>query len=94
MRLDKHLSTNNRSGFKAVNALCSGRCLTLSALPSRKNVKASAVCRYSLSAVQEAFQGPYMEMQGTRLEWKDYAGKIPEPRPGTVNTRAQDEIQK
>lgn len=27
-----------------------------------------------------------MEMQGTRSEWKDYAGKVPEPRPGTVNT--------
>uniref|UniRef100_H3CTC4 Semaphorin 4G n=1 Tax=Tetraodon nigroviridis TaxID=99883 RepID=H3CTC4_TETNG len=53
-----------------------------------KNVKASAVCRYSLSAVQEAFEGPYMEMQGSRSEWKDYAGKIPEPRPGTCITDA------
>lgn len=58
-------------------------------LPSRKNVKASAVCRYSLSVVQEAFEGPYMEMQGTRSEWKDYSGKIPQPRPGTVSTHAQ-----
>lgn len=90
MRLDKQPSTDNRSGFTAVKALCSGLCLTLCALLSRKNVKASAVCRYPLSVVQEAFEGPYMEMQGT----KGYAGKIPEPRPGTVNTHAQDEIRK
>lgn len=86
-------STDNRSGFTAVKALCSGLCLTLCVLLSRKNVKASAVCRYSLSVVQEAFEGPYMEMQGAGSEWKDYAGKIPEPRPGTVKTQAQDEIR-
>lgn len=55
------------------------------ALLSRKNVKASAVCSYSLSVVQDAFEGPYMEIQGARSEWKVYTGKIPEPRPGTVN---------
>lgn len=54
----------------------------------RKNVKASAVCRFSLSDVQEAFQGPYMEKQDSGSEWKEYTGKIPDPRPGTVNTRA------
>lgn len=78
----------------AVQALCSGLCLTRCALLFRKNVKASAVCHYSLSVVQEAFEGPYMETQGARSEWKDYAGKIPEPRPGTVNTHAHDEIRK
>eukprot|EP00066_Takifugu_rubripes_P012362 XP_011601628.1 PREDICTED: semaphorin-4G-like [Takifugu rubripes] len=51
-----------------------------------KNVKASAVCRYSLSVVQEAFEGPYMEIQGARSEWKVYTGKIPDPRPGTCIT--------
>lgn len=53
---------------------------------SRKNVKASAVCRFTLSDVQEAFQGPYMESHDSGSEWKEYTGKIPEPRPGTVKT--------
>ncbi|XP_031728863.1 semaphorin-4G-like [Anarrhichthys ocellatus] len=51
-----------------------------------KNVKASAVCRFSLSEVQEAFQGPYMENQDSK--WKEYTGKIPDPRPGTCITDA------
>lgn len=54
----------------------------------RKNVKASAVCRFSLSDVQEAFQGPYMENEDSGSKWKEYTGKIPDPRPGTVNTLA------
>ncbi|KAF6731453.1 Semaphorin-4G [Oryzias melastigma] len=48
-----------------------------------KNVKASAVCRFSLSEVQKAFQGPYMENQDSGSKWTEYTGKIPEPRPGT-----------
>uniref|UniRef100_A0A8C2ZJG8 Semaphorin 4G n=1 Tax=Cyclopterus lumpus TaxID=8103 RepID=A0A8C2ZJG8_CYCLU len=51
-----------------------------------KNVKASAVCRFSLSEVQEAFQGPYMENQDSGSKWKEYTGKIPDPRPGTCIT--------
>ncbi|KAM8858969.1 semaphorin-4G-like isoform 1-T2 [Spinachia spinachia] len=51
-----------------------------------KNVKASAVCRFSLSDVQEAFQGPYMENQDSGSKWKEYTGKIPDPRPGTCVT--------
>ncbi|XP_058507957.1 semaphorin-4G-like [Solea solea] len=53
-----------------------------------KNVKASAVCRFSLSEVQEAFQGPYMENQDSGSNWKEYTGKIPDPRPGTCMTDA------
>uniref|UniRef100_A0A3B4ZIY4 Semaphorin-4G-like n=1 Tax=Stegastes partitus TaxID=144197 RepID=A0A3B4ZIY4_9TELE len=53
-----------------------------------KNVKASAVCRFSLPEVQEAFQGPYMETQDSGSKWKEYTGKIPEPRPGTCITDA------
>lgn len=52
----------------------------------RKNVKASAVCRFSLPDVQRAFEGPYMESQNSDFKWKEYTGKIPDPRPGTVNT--------
>ncbi|XP_039995562.1 semaphorin-4G isoform X1 [Xiphias gladius] len=51
-----------------------------------KNVKASAVCRFSLSEVQEAFQGPYMENQDSGSKWKEYTGRIPDPRPGTCIT--------
>ncbi|KAJ0004771.1 hypothetical protein NQD34_010985 [Periophthalmus magnuspinnatus] len=51
-----------------------------------KNVKASAVCRFSLSEVEKAFQGPYMETQDSGSKWKEYSGKIPEPRPGTCIT--------
>ncbi|XP_069000742.1 semaphorin-4G [Embiotoca jacksoni] len=53
-----------------------------------KNVKASAVCRFALSEVQEAFQGPYMENQGSDSKWNEYTGKIPDPRPGTCITDA------
>ncbi|KAK1905809.1 Semaphorin-4G [Dissostichus eleginoides] len=58
-----------------------------------KNVKASAVCRFSLTEVQEAFQGPYMENQDSGSKWKEYTGKIPDPRPGSCITdslRARD----
>nr|XP_057914907.1 semaphorin-4G-like [Doryrhamphus excisus]XP_057914917.1 semaphorin-4G-like [Doryrhamphus excisus] len=51
-----------------------------------KNIKASALCRFSLSDVQEAFQGPYMENQDSN--WREYTGKIPDPRPGTCITNA------
>uniref|UniRef100_A0A8C5HW37 Semaphorin-4G-like n=1 Tax=Gouania willdenowi TaxID=441366 RepID=A0A8C5HW37_GOUWI len=51
-----------------------------------KNVKASAVCRFSLFDVQEAFQGPYMENQDSGSKWIEYTGKIPDPRPGMCIT--------
>ncbi|XP_061693547.1 semaphorin-4G-like [Syngnathoides biaculeatus] len=53
-----------------------------------KNTKASALCRFSLSEVQEAFQGPYMETQDSGSNWNEYSGKIPDPRPGTCITDA------
>ncbi|XP_055018332.1 semaphorin-4G-like [Boleophthalmus pectinirostris] len=51
-----------------------------------KNVKASAVCSFSLSEVEKAFLGPYMETQDSGSNWKEYSGKIPDPRPGTCIT--------
>ncbi|XP_077586404.1 semaphorin-4G-like [Stigmatopora nigra] len=51
-----------------------------------KSIKASALCRFSLSDIQDAFQGPYMEKQESGSNWKEYTGKIPEPRPGTCIT--------
>ncbi|KAI5606805.1 semaphorin-4G, partial [Silurus asotus] len=52
-----------------------------------KNVKASAICRYSIKDVQQVFEGPYMENQedaGTKLT--EYTGKVPDPRPGSCIT--------
>uniref|UniRef100_A0A8C2CAL0 Sema domain-containing protein n=1 Tax=Cyprinus carpio TaxID=7962 RepID=A0A8C2CAL0_CYPCA len=49
-----------------------------------RNVKMSAVCQYSLRDVQIAFDGPYMELQDTK--WREYTGKVPEPRPGSCIT--------
>ncbi|KAM4607200.1 semaphorin-4G-like [Polymixia lowei] len=53
-----------------------------------KNVKASAVCRFNLSEVQESFQGPYMENQESGSKWTEYTGKVPDPRPGMCITDA------
>ncbi|XP_073684178.1 semaphorin-4G [Garra rufa] len=49
-----------------------------------RNVKMSAVCKYSLKDVKTAFDGPYMELQDTK--WREYTGKVPEPRPGSCIT--------
>ncbi|KAL0984267.1 hypothetical protein UPYG_G00139230 [Umbra pygmaea] len=51
-----------------------------------RNIKASAVCQYSLSDIQRAFEGPYMEVQDSK--WRQYTGKVPEPRPGSCITDA------
>lgn len=48
----------------------------------RKNIKASAICQYAFSDVQKVFEGPYMEVQDSK--WREYTGKVPEPRPGSV----------
>lgn len=50
-------------------------------------MEASAVCRYSISAVQRAFEGPYMEYQDSARKWSRYDGAVPEPRPGSVSAR-------
>ncbi|MGH0170572.1 UNVERIFIED_CONTAM: hypothetical protein FKN15_063760 [Acipenser sinensis] len=49
-----------------------------------KNVKASAVCKFSIKDIQEAFSGAYMEKQESSPEWSRYSGVVPEPRPGSV----------
>uniref|UniRef100_A0A3B3SRL4 Semaphorin 4G n=1 Tax=Paramormyrops kingsleyae TaxID=1676925 RepID=A0A3B3SRL4_9TELE len=51
-----------------------------------KNVKTSAVCRYSIKEVQNAFDGPYMENEDSK--WTEYRGNVPEPRPGSCITDA------
>lgn len=54
-------------------------------LPHRRTMEASAVCRYNISAVQRAFEGPYMEYQDWARKWSRYDGAVPEPRPGSVS---------
>nr|XP_054605311.1 semaphorin-4G isoform X1 [Nothobranchius furzeri]XP_054605312.1 semaphorin-4G isoform X1 [Nothobranchius furzeri] len=49
-----------------------------------KNIKASAICQYSFSDVHKVFEGPYMEVQDSK--WREYTGKVPEPRPGSCIT--------
>uniref|UniRef100_A0A8C2ZD26 Semaphorin 4G n=1 Tax=Cyclopterus lumpus TaxID=8103 RepID=A0A8C2ZD26_CYCLU len=49
-----------------------------------KNIKASAICQYAFSDVQRAFEGPFMEVQESK--WREYTGKVPEPRPGSCIT--------
>uniref|UniRef100_A0A8C5CVW9 Semaphorin 4G n=1 Tax=Gadus morhua TaxID=8049 RepID=A0A8C5CVW9_GADMO len=49
-----------------------------------KNIKASAICQYSFADVQSAFDGPYMEVLDSK--WREYTGKVPEPRPGSCIT--------
>ncbi|XP_077053296.1 semaphorin-4G [Siphateles boraxobius] len=52
-----------------------------------KNVKASAICQYSISDIQWAFDGPYMESkEDSSSKWAQYTGKVPEPRPGSCIT--------
>lgn len=48
-------------------------------------MEASAVCRYDISEVQRAFEGPYMEYQDSSRKWSRYDGAVPEPRPGSVS---------
>lgn len=55
--------------------------------PYRKNIKASAICQYAFSDVQKVFEGPYMEVQDSK--WREFTGKVPEPRPGSVSSSYQ-----
>ncbi|KAM9188434.1 LOW QUALITY PROTEIN: semaphorin-4G [Mergus octosetaceus] len=51
-----------------------------------RTMEASAVCRYNISEVQRAFEGPYMEYQDSSRKWSRYDGAVPEPRPGSCIT--------
>lgn len=52
-----------------------------------KNVKSSAICRYTITDVQQAFNGPYVENQeDSSGKWSEYTGKVPDPRPGSCIT--------
>ncbi|XP_019341577.1 semaphorin-4G [Alligator mississippiensis] len=55
-------------------------------VPQWRSMEVSAVCRYDLSALQRAFDGPYMEYQDAARKWARYEGEVPEPRPGACIT--------
>ncbi|XP_072327037.1 semaphorin-3E-like [Scyliorhinus torazame] len=41
-----------------------------------------AVCVYHMSAIREAFNGPFAHKEGPEYHWAAYEGKVPYPRPG------------
>ncbi|XP_072922579.1 semaphorin-3E-like [Hemitrygon akajei] len=42
-----------------------------------------AVCVYRMSAIREAFNGPYAHKAEPEYHWGPYEGKVPYPRPGS-----------
>ncbi|KAJ1140808.1 hypothetical protein NDU88_007146 [Pleurodeles waltl] len=50
------------------------------------NMEASAICQYSISEIQRAFEGPYMEYQKAFRKWSLYEKEVPSPRPGSCIT--------
>lgn len=51
-----------------------------------RSMEASAVCQYNMSALQRAFEGPYMQYQDSSRKWTRYEGAVPNPRPGSCIT--------
>uniref|UniRef100_A0A8D0L7L7 Semaphorin 4G n=1 Tax=Sphenodon punctatus TaxID=8508 RepID=A0A8D0L7L7_SPHPU len=51
-----------------------------------RSMEVSAVCRYNISEIRAAFEGPYMEYQESSRKWSRYNGAVPEPRPGACIT--------
>ncbi|KAL7978393.1 hypothetical protein Chor_014932, partial [Crotalus horridus] len=45
----------------------------------------SAVCAFSLDAIQKAFDGKYKELNKDCSRWMTYSGPAMEPRPGSVS---------
>ncbi|XP_069467766.1 semaphorin-4G [Ambystoma mexicanum] len=53
-----------------------------------RNMEASAICQYSISQMQEAFEGPYMEYQEAFRKWSRFEKDVPSPRPGSCITNS------
>lgn len=45
----------------------------------------SAVCVYRMEDVVRAFKGNFLHKEGPQYKWAEFTGKVPYPRPGTVN---------
>lgn len=56
--------------------------------PHSSVFKGSAVCVYSMADIRMVFNGPFAHKEGPNYQWVAYTGKIPYPRPGTVNLKS------
>lgn len=56
--------------------------------PNSSVFKGSAVCVYSMADIRMVFNGPFAHKEGPNYQWVAYTGKIPYPRPGTVNFKS------
>jgi hypothetical protein len=63
------------------SALPSAACLACSSV-----FRGSAVCVYSMADIRMVFNGPFAHKEGPNYQWMPFSGKMPYPRPGTVNT--------
>ncbi|NXS54956.1 SEM4C protein, partial [Brachypteracias leptosomus] len=46
------------------------------------DVDVSAICRYHILEVKNAFEGPYKEYREQAQKWDRYSDEVPSPRPG------------
>lgn len=61
---------------------------SLSFLPFRNSIAASAVCAFNLSAISQVFNGPFKYQENSRSAWLPY----PNPNPDfQVTTRVMEE---
>ncbi|KAF5907811.1 semaphorin-4B-like [Clarias magur] len=54
----------------------------------KRALGSSAVCTYTMSQVEEVFNGRYQEVNRETQQWYTYNHPIPEPRPGACITNA------
>ncbi|KAM8973400.1 semaphorin-4C isoform 2-T2 [Pelodytes ibericus] len=50
------------------------------------DIAVSAVCKYSIQAIQRVFDGPYKEYREQAQKWGRYSDSVPNPRPGSCIT--------
>lgn len=54
-----------------------GRAASRHLLPFRNSIAASAVCAFNLSAISQAFNGPFRSQENPRAAWLPIANPIP-----------------
>lgn len=55
-------------------------------------IGSSAVCTFTMSQVEEVFNGRYREVNRETQQWYTYNHPIPEPRPGSVFNFLSEDI--
>uniref|UniRef100_A0A672L385 Semaphorin 5B n=1 Tax=Sinocyclocheilus grahami TaxID=75366 RepID=A0A672L385_SINGR len=63
----------------------------LSFLCSRNSIAASAVCAYNLSAIMQAFNGPFRSQENPRSTWLPTPNPIPNFQCGTIEEEGPNE---